>query len=122
MILVLDDDPLTHELFVRQLHDYQVHCCTRPTEALAFLAHKTPDLMLLDIHLSEGTGLDWADKFRSLGLKDAPILFISVDDSPETVSKTKKIRGGHFISKEDMDLLSPTVGRILLKNTASQEK
>lgn len=61
-IMIIDDEPLAHEVLLHHLkshHDMRVvqHCYSA-TEALAYLASHSVDVIFLDIHMPVLSGLD----------------------------------------------------------------
>jgi DNA-binding NarL/FixJ family response regulator len=60
-VLVVDDSPLIVERLMTMLGDLKIHslfCCGSVFEAKQFLRHLVPDIMVLDINLSDGSGID----------------------------------------------------------------
>jgi two-component system response regulator HydG len=77
-ILVLDDDVGVCTVLTRILEDrhYVVHTSQSVASAGETLSETTFDAYLLDYWLSDGTGLQVAEKIRQLG-STAPIILIS---------------------------------------------
>ena len=61
-IMIIDDEPLAHQVLLHHLKSYDdirvVQHCYSATEALAYLASHSVDLLLLDIHMPALSGLD----------------------------------------------------------------
>ena len=60
-VLLVDDSPLIVERLMAMLSDLKIHslfCCGTVFEAKQFLKHLVPDILVLDINLSDGSGID----------------------------------------------------------------
>lgn len=59
-LLVVDDDRHVREILSRYLSDegYRIDCATTATQALDRISHSKPDLVLLDLRLPDGSGMD----------------------------------------------------------------
>lgn len=89
-ILIVEDDSMlctVFEMFLEEL-DYE-HCGTVASgeDALTHLENKTPDLILMDIHL-KGTidGIETAKQI--LDKYNIPIIYISGDSNVKTVTES----------------------------------
>lgn len=79
-ILVVEDDGLVAELLVEMLAEMgHTICATEATQSGAVAAAKlhNPDLMIVDVMLSEGNGLDAVDTI--LRSQPIPFVFVSGD-------------------------------------------
>src|SRR5512133_2390205 len=77
MILLVDDDALMRRSLTFHLEQagYQVHPAASAEDALAFVWHSPPDLVLLDIALP---GMDGLDALRTIKSQhDLPVIFIT---------------------------------------------
>jgi CheY-like chemotaxis protein len=71
-VLVVDDEPdiaLICRLALT-LAGFDVEACENGTEALAFLADRTPDVVLLDLRLPDLSGWEILDQLRGEGRLD----------------------------------------------------
>jgi len=78
-ILLIEDDPavaqsLTHGL---EREGYHVAWRARGAEGVAYARDHTPHLILLDLRLPDGSGLDICSQMRQLGLRQ-PIIILTV--------------------------------------------
>ncbi len=76
-ILLVDDDALMRRSLTFHLEQagYQVHPAANAEDALAFVRHSPPDLVLLDIALP---GMDGLDALRELKAgHDLPVIFLT---------------------------------------------
>ena len=79
-----DDDDLCREfmshLFARYLPNARLTLATSGQEALAFVRSNPPDILLLDVHLADMTGLDVIDIVRSEpATTNTQIIVVSAD-------------------------------------------
>ena len=86
-ILIIDDDKLILNTLKRQLESWEldVSLAATPAEAKNFLAGQTPDLVLLDLLLTEADGstgvLDYMQGDQRL--KAVPVIVLTNLDKPE---------------------------------------
>jgi len=76
-ILLVDDDALMRRSLAFHLEQagYQVHTAANAEDALSFVRHSAPDLVLLDIALP---GMDGLDALRELKSQhDLPVIFLT---------------------------------------------
>ncbi|WP_034341652.1 response regulator transcription factor [Deinococcus misasensis] len=80
-ILLLEDDPGLQELLATQLQmtGYKVQACSTLEEAYQHLGNWTPDVVILDLNLPDGDGLDLIPTVQSLG--NLPVLVITARGS-----------------------------------------
>lgn len=89
-ILIVEDDSMlctVFEMFLEEL-GYE-HCGTVPSgeDALTHMENKTPDLILMDIHLKgDLNGIDTAKQV--LEKYNIPIIYISGDSDVKTVTES----------------------------------
>ncbi|MCB7112431.1 response regulator, partial [Agathobacter rectalis] len=61
-ILIIEDDPMVqfiHQSYLEKINsDYVIDVCTSIEDSLLILNEKSVDLILLDIHLEDGNGLN----------------------------------------------------------------
>lgn len=82
LALIVEDDPDLIEIFSRILTmlKFSVEKKSTGSEALAYLAHAEPDLILLDLNLPEVSGRDILYKIRlDERLKHIKVLLITAD-------------------------------------------
>lgn len=77
-VLVVDDDFMVariHERFVERTDGFEVVGSARTgADALALAAELTPDLVLLDVHLPDMSGLEVLDRLRGSGSRAAVVM------------------------------------------------
>ena len=85
-ILVVEDSPLISSAFRILLTDagYRVSVADSGSESLAHAAEGAVDLMLLDLTLPDGSGLDALREMREREIAPRVTLAMTGDDQPET--------------------------------------
>lgn len=103
-LLIADDHPIFLDGLRQFLstNDHSVACCARnPTDALAHLATDHPDMLILDVSMSEGGGLHVLKTVRAAG-NDIPIIFLTVGLKPsETLEAIKRGVNGIVLKHSD---------------------
>ncbi len=101
-LLLVEDHPLVRRGIIDMVHrepDLRVAGeAATPAEAMAILAGGDIDLILADLSLKEGSGIDLVRQIRTQGL-DVPILIVSMRE--ETLFAERAIRAGAqgYVSK-----------------------
>ncbi len=113
-ILAVDDMPdvlLTIKSFLKI--KYEVFTATNHMTALQVLAHKDPDLILLDIEMPDKDGFDILRLIRKIrGYENTPVIFLTGNVTPDNVRRSRAIGGNDFIRKPiDSQVLLSRVGR-----------
>ena len=79
MVLIVEDDVPTGQILESAINDergYEAHVVSNGDAALAAIALRSPDLLLLDIQLPGMSGLELYDRIRADGRFDLlPIVF-----------------------------------------------
>lgn len=81
-VLIVEDDELNLKLFddVLRLEGYRTRTARCGVGALASARRERPDLILMDIELPGGSGLDVAAEMRlDAGLADVPVLAVTAN-------------------------------------------
>jgi two-component system nitrogen regulation response regulator GlnG len=112
VLLAIDDDLPTLLLFRQMFKDAGIMVLTASTAAdgLKQIAERAPDVVLLDINLPDGSGLEL---FRQIQQIDAriPIIFITGQGTTEVAIEAMKLGAYEYLVKEN--LTHPTeVGRL----------
>src|SRR5580658_2743917 len=104
MILIIDDDKAvrTSLLLLLQQQGYAAKDAGSPNEALAFLHHQTPSLILLDLNFSMETsgeeGMRLLKQIRRLH-PDVPVILITGWATIELAVKGMKEGANDFVNK-----------------------
>ncbi len=86
-VLVVDDSPESLEILstLLEANGYDVRRANGGHEALAQVAARTPDLVLLDLHMADLDGLEVCRRLRRReGAPRLPVVFVSSERDPET--------------------------------------
>jgi len=99
-VLVVDDDNAVCRIVQRMLSDeqYQVQTSQSVADAFQAIEQKPFDAYVLDYKLPDGSGLDVAERIRSIG-SEAPIILISGYDGSSVTSRAEKYRIFDFLQK-----------------------
>ncbi|MEK7744722.1 MAG: response regulator [Elusimicrobiota bacterium] len=79
-ILVIEDDPISRKLMSRTLASAGFECLLSPTaeNGLAAASKEKPDLVLMDVNLPDGDGIELCRKVKSQpSLRHIPILLLT---------------------------------------------
>ena len=98
-IQVVDDDPLT----LRSVRDaltqagYEPLVASDPEQALRIFEQKRPRLVLLDLLLPDGDGIELMGKF--LRIADVPVVFLSAYNRDETIARALEAGAADYMVK-----------------------
>ncbi len=109
-ILLVEDDATAMGLTTNLLEmaGYEVHQATGVASAIDRLAEQAPALILLDIRLGDGSGLDLVHRIRAQDdLRHVPIIGLSADILPDDVQRARTSGCDDFLPK-------PVSSRVLL--------
>ncbi|MBJ6364082.1 response regulator transcription factor [Paenibacillus sp. MAHUQ-46] len=98
-ILIVEDDPDIAELLSIYINNegYQAIIATRVQEALQLFRQHAPDLLLCDIMLPDGDGMELSARVRQQS--DLPIILISSNRESGQVLTGFEIGGDDYITK-----------------------
>ncbi len=120
--IVVDDEPLIRKFLVQTLEEYQglmiVGNCGSVAEAEVLISSCNPDVVFLDIHLSDGSGFNLLQKIGEINFN---VVFIT---SYEQYA-IKAIKCGAFdyiLKPVDTEELDETIKRILESSSEADEK
>ena len=84
-ILVVEDDPVYAQFVASTLHDagHQVHSVATGAAAREEARRVTPDAVVLDVGLPDGSGYDVARQLRSELPERSVIIILTADQFPE---------------------------------------
>lgn len=87
---------------------YEVVCATTLGQAGFLLEEHSPDLILLDVMMPDGSGFDFCDRLRQK--TNAPIIFLTCRDENESVIKGLLQGGDDYVTKPyDFNVLNARV-------------
>ncbi|MGD9582330.1 MAG: sigma-54-dependent transcriptional regulator [Lysobacterales bacterium] len=123
-VLVVDDEPAIRQLIEEILRDegYAVSTAASLAAARALLAQATPDLMLLDVWLPDGDGVEFLRELAEGGGLPAPTVMISGHGNIETAVNAVRVGAYDFLEKPvSLAKLLLTVQRALEASRLSRE-
>jgi two-component system nitrogen regulation response regulator GlnG len=114
-LLVIDDEPSILHAFRRAFREPEIAVLTASTaaEGLDVVRQRRPDVVLLDIHLPDQSGLE---AFRAIKQTDAriPVVFITGHGTTETAIEAMKLGAYDYLLKPlDLQPLRELVNRAL---------
>jgi len=125
-VLIIDDErPILMTLeALLQRHGYQVDTAPNASQGLKLLKTKSPALVLLDLQLPDGDGLETLDRIKT-ELPDLPVIILTAHDSLHNAIESMKRGAYHFISKpyateELLSLIEKALEKQFLLREAAQ--
>jgi two-component system response regulator PilR (NtrC family)/two-component system KDP operon response regulator KdpE len=99
-ILIIDDEPDICKLLQLSLvkHGYKVKYVHALTEGMQYLQQQQPDLLFLDIHLPDGSGLDALPAIKKK-CPALPVITISAYDNGMEKQKALNAGASYFMAK-----------------------
>ncbi len=122
-ILVVDDDPAIRRTLAAELkaEGYAVSEAADGREALASFAREEPDLVLTDLRMPDGSGLDVLRKTRETN-PETPVVMITAYTSTRTAIEALKAGAYDYVSKPfDVEELKHVVGKALERKRLADE-
>lgn len=123
LVLLVEDDANILRINRRILEraGYAVLCAETLAQARAHLAAQTPDVLVLDIMLPDGSGLDFCAEVRDTTA--APVLFLTALDERHEVIQGLVAGGNDYITKPyDVDEFAARVGAQLRLARLNQQR
>jgi len=120
-ILIIDDDEsqvaaLSHSLMSL---GYRISVASNQSDGVQTALSETPDLILLDIKLPDGSGLDVCSQLSDdPETADVPVIIVSGDDRPNIVRKARA-SGCHYFVHKPFD---PNALLILAQNAIAESR
>lgn len=123
VILLVEDDKniLRTNRRILESEGFTVLCAERLSEARQRLAEQTPDVLVLDIMLPDGRGLDFCAEIRESTA--APVLFLTALDEKHEIIQGLVAGGNDYITKPyDVDEFVARVKAQLALARMNQQK
>src|ERR1700754_3582503 len=100
LILIIDDEPDICQLLQLSLskHGYKVKYVHGLKEGMKFLERQQPDVLFLDIHLPDGSGLEALPAIKSR-YPNLPVITISAYDNGMEKQRALTAGAAHFLPK-----------------------
>lgn len=116
ILLVEDDSDIMriNRSFLEK-EGYAVHCADSVQQAAFLLEECVPDLVLLDVMLPDGDGMDFCEILRQK--TQAPVIFLTARDETDDVIKGFRSGGDDYITKPyDLNVLKARIEAQLRRN------
>ncbi len=114
-VLVADDDRVLSHLLCSRLRakGWTVDVAFDAMQALMFAMRSVPDVVVLDIHMPGGTGVEALRKLKaSVKTSQIPVVVLSGSVDDQEVAHVMEIGAAEFLQKPvDMDALFDAIGR-----------
>ena len=114
-ILVVDDEKLVRWTLRQKCEEWGYHVCEAATIAEGFqrAQSESPDLVLLDVRLPDGSGMDALERVRQISGVRA-VIMMTADPHLDDVKVALKQGAYDFVSKPlNLDALNVTIGNAL---------
>ena len=117
-LFICDDDPVAGTVFSLDLTASGFEVAPQlysVAEAIEALARQQPDLLLLDLHMPTGSGLDLLTYLAETGLyHDLPILMLTGEDDAYYIERARELGALGYLTKPNHDgSLAAKVVRVL---------
>ena len=122
MILIIEDDKILNRgvAFALQKEGYETLAAYNKEEGKQLILNNEIDLLLLDINLPDGNGLDLCKEIRSN--VEFPIVFFTANDTEEDMVKGFEVGCDDYIAKPfSVELLKYKINAILKRNTINKK-
>lgn len=117
-ILLIEDDIMILKTNKKalELQGYRVLCANTLIKGSILMEHEIPDLVILDVLLPDGNGLDYCAALQ--GKRNVPILFLSALGTSGHILAGLRAGGDDYIAKPyDMDLFLAKVEALLRRTS-----
>ena len=116
ILLIEDNETIVKALtYAFQNHGYQFWAVTSCSEARWFILEHQVDLIVLDIALPDGNGIDLYE--RTIKPAGFPTIFLTAEDDEEIIVKGLDLGGEDYITKPfSTKELMARVNRVLVRN------
>lgn len=116
-VLVVEDDAPTREYFAEALsgqdEHYAVDTAASVGEAFAALERSTPDVLLVDLGLPDGSGLDLIRRARSMQKDVLPLVITVFGDESSVIGALEAGAQGYLLKSEAPPDLRQCVRQVL---------
>jgi CheY-like chemotaxis protein len=102
VVLIVDDSPMITKVVGAVVSAMGHHVVEVPDGAQALMTVETlpPDLIFLDLHMPEMSGLQMLARMRAMpGLAQVPVVLLTASRSTDVVTKTAKYGVRDYVSK-----------------------
>ena len=116
-ILIIDDEPIIRKLLARmmELEGYEVFQAADRASGLKLLTAKTPQLVLCDVFLPDGNGVEMVKEIKELQPETAVILLTAHGNIPDGVQAIKNGAFDYITKGDDNNKIIPIISRAMEK-------
>lgn len=116
-ILIIDDEPIIRKLLVRmmELEGYEVFQAADRASGLKLLTAKTPQLVLCDVFLPDGNGVEMVKEIKELQPETEVILLTAHGNIPDGVQAIKNGAFDYITKGDDNNKIIPIISRAMEK-------
>lgn len=116
-ILIIDDEPIIRKLLVRmmELEGYEVFQAAHRASGLKLLTAKTPQLVLCDVFLPDGNGVEMVKEIKELQPETEVILLTAHGNIPDGVQAIKNGAFDYITKGDDNNKIIPIISRAMEK-------
>ncbi len=91
------------EAVIQRHKPFKLHCVSSIKEALSYLNHKTPDMIILDLNLPDGSGESFIPYLKNNPqTAELPIIVLSADAMPDTIARISQHQVHYFTKPLDI--------------------
>lgn len=88
------------EAIIQRQQDLRIHSVRTIKDAKQYLSEVAPELLLIDLNLPDGSGESLVSFIKSEAkYQDIPIMILSADALPETITRLKAAGAEHYMTK-----------------------
>lgn len=116
-ILIIDDEPIIRKLLARmmELQGYEVFQAADRASGLKLLTAKTPQLVLCDVFLPDGNGVEMVKEIKELQPETEVILLTAHGNIPDGVQAIKNGAFDYITKGDDNNKIIPIISRAMEK-------
>ena len=116
-ILIIDDEPIIRKLLARmmELEGYEVFQAADRASGLKLLTAKTPQLVLCDVFLPAGNGVEMVKEIKELQPETEVILLTAHGNIPDGVQAIKNGAFDYITKGDDNNKIIPIISRAMEK-------
>ncbi len=123
-ILIVEDEAVLAKAVSKRLNrnGYETRIAADLKSAYRYFKEQTPDMILLDMRLPDGSGLDFLADLREQQQSQVPVLVMSAYGELEDAVAAMKLGAADYLKKPvDLDELVLNVEKVLEKATLSRK-
>lgn len=116
-ILIIDDEPIIRKLLAHmmELEGYEVFQAADRASGLKLLTAKTPQLVLCDVFLPDGNGVEMVKEIKELQPETEVILLTAHGNIPDGVQAIKNGAFDYITKGDDNNKIIPIISRAMEK-------